>query len=115
AMAARAGTGIAFDVTLVPRRETGMTAYETLLSESQERMLLVVKAGREAEVERVFERYDLHGVKIGTVTGDALVRVRDAGVVVAEIPGTALTDEAPLYNRPMQRPADLDRLREIDR
>jgi phosphoribosylformylglycinamidine synthase II len=114
-MAARAGTGIDFDVTLVPRRETGMTPYETLLSESQERMLLVVKAGREAEVERVFERYDLHAVKIGTVTGDGLVRVREAGRVVAEIPGPALTDEAPLYDRPMQRPADLDLLRTIDR
>jgi len=114
-MAARAGTGIDFDVTLVPRRETGMTPYETLLSESQERMLLVVKAGREAEVERVFERYDLHEVKIGTVTGDGLVRVREAGRVVAEIPGPALTDEAPLYIRLMQRPADLDTLRTIDR
>ena len=62
-MAARAGTGIDFDVTLVPRRETGMTPYETLLSESQERMLLVVKQGREAEVERVFERWDLHAVE----------------------------------------------------
>src|SRR6187549_152982 len=113
-MAARAGTGIDFDVTLVPRRETGMTPYETLLSESQERMLLVVKQGREAEVEAVFERYDLHAVKIGTVTGDGLVRVRDGGVVVAEIPGPALTDEAPLYHRPMQRPADLDTLRTID-
>ncbi len=113
-MAARAGTGIDFDVTLVPRRETGMTPYETLLSESQERMLLVVKQGREAEVERVFERYDLHAVRIGTVTGDGLVRVREAGVVVAEIPGPALTDEAPLYHRPMQRPADLDTLRTID-
>src|SRR5688500_19582755 len=107
-MAARAGTGIDCDVTLVPWRETGMTAYETLLSESQERMLLVVKQGREAEVERVFERYDLHAVKIGTVTGDGLVRVRDAGVVVAEIPGPALTDEAPLYHRPMRRPDELD-------
>jgi phosphoribosylformylglycinamidine synthase len=92
-----------------------MTPYETLLSESQERMLLVVKQGREREVEAVFERYDLHAVKIGTVTGDGLVRVRDAGVVVAEIPGTALTDEAPLYNRPMRRPDDLDTLRVVDR
>src|SRR5687768_14349519 len=113
-MGARAGTGIDFDVTLVPRRETGMTPYETLLSESQERMLLVVKQGREAEVERVFERYDLHAVRIGAVTGDGLVRVREAGVVVAEIPGPALTDEAPLYNRPMRRPADLDTLRIVD-
>src|SRR6188508_386313 len=114
-MGARGGTGIDFDVTLVPRRETGMTPYETLLSESQERMLLVVKQGREAEVEAVFERYDLHAVQIGTVTGDGLVRVRDGGVVVAEIPGPALTDEAPLYNRPMRRPDDLDTLRAVDR
>ena len=112
-MAARAGTGIDFDVAAVPRRETGMTPYETLLSESQERMLLVVKAGHEAEVERIFERWDLHAVKIGTVTGDGLVRVRDRGVVVAEIPGTALTDEAPLYRRPSARPSDLDAARRI--
>jgi phosphoribosylformylglycinamidine synthase II len=112
-MAARAGTGIDFDVSAVPRRETGMTPYETLLSESQERMLLVVKAGREAEVERIFERWDLHAVKIGTVTGDGLVRVRDRGVVVAEIPGGALTDEAPLYQRPFARPGDLDEARWI--
>ncbi len=112
-MAARAGTGIDFDVSAVPRRETGMTPYETLLSESQERMLLVVKAGREAEVERTFERWDLHAVKIGTVTGDGLVRVRDRGVVVAEIPGGALTDEAPLYQRPFARPGDLDEARRI--
>ena len=112
-MAARAGTGIDFDVSAVPRRETGMTPYETLLSESQERMLLVVKAGREAEVEQVFERWDLHAVRIGTVTGDGVVRVRDQGVLVAEIPGTALTDEAPLYNRPSARPPDFDETRTI--
>jgi phosphoribosylformylglycinamidine synthase II len=113
-MAARAGTGIDFDVTAVPRRESGMTPYETLLSESQERMLLVVKQGREAEVERIFERWDLHAVKIGTVTGDGLVRVRDNGEVVAEIPGPALTDEAPLYNRPYRRPDWLDAARQLD-
>jgi phosphoribosylformylglycinamidine synthase len=110
-MAARAGTGIDFDVAEVPRRESGMSPYETLLSESQERMLLVVKAGREAEVERIFERWDLHAVRIGTVTGDGIVRVRDQGVVVAEIPGPALTDEAPVYRRPFSRPGDLDAAR----
>ena len=113
-MAARAGTGIDFDVTAVPRRETGMTPYETLLSESQERMLLVVKQGREAEVERIFERWDLHAVKIGTVTDDGLVRVRENGAIVAEIPGTALTDEAPLYDRPYHRPDWLDAARQLD-
>jgi phosphoribosylformylglycinamidine synthase len=76
-------------------------------------MLLVVKAGREADVERIFERWDLHAVKIGSVTGDGLVRVRDRGVVVAEIPGGALTDEAPLYQRPFARPGDLDEARRI--
>jgi phosphoribosylformylglycinamidine synthase subunit PurL len=114
-MAARAGTGIDFDVTAVPRREAGMTPYETLLSESQERMLLVVKAGREAEVEHIFERWDLHAVKIGVVTGDGLVRVRESGAVVAEIPGSALTDEAPLYRRPFRRPDFLDEARHLDR
>ena len=113
-MAARAGTGIDFDVTAVPRRESGMTPYETLLSESQERMLLVVKQGREAEVERIFERWDLHAVKIGTVTGDGLVRVREAGNVVAEIPGPALTDEAPLYDRPHRRPDWQDEVQRLD-
>jgi phosphoribosylformylglycinamidine synthase len=113
-MAARAGTGIDFDVTAVPRRETGMTPYETLLSESQERMLLVVKQGREAEVERIFERWDLHAVKIGTVTGDGLVRVRENGAIVAEIPGPALTDEAPLYDRPHRRPDWLDAARQLE-
>ncbi len=113
-MAARAGTGIDFDVTAVPRRETGMTPYETLLSESQERMLLVVKQGREAEVERIFERWDLHAVRIGTVTGDGLVRVREHGKVVAEIPGPALTDEAPLYDRPHRRPEWLDAVQRLE-
>jgi phosphoribosylformylglycinamidine synthase len=114
-MAARAGTGIDFDVTAVPRRESGMTPYETLLSESQERMLLVVKQGREAEVERIFERWDLHAVRIGTVIGDGIVRVRENGVLVAEVPGSALTDEAPLYDRPHRRPEWLDAARRLDR
>ena len=79
----------------------GMTPYEIMLSESQERMLLVVKRGREAEVERIFEKWDLHAVHIGEVTADGMLRVKDRGAVVAEIPNRALTDEAPVY-----RPAD---------
>ena len=108
-MGARGGVGIEIDVQDVPQRETGMTPYEIMLSESQERMLLVVKKGREAEVERIFEKWDLHAVHIGEVTGDGLLRVKDHGTVVAEIPNKALADEAPLYNRPTREP---DYLRE---
>jgi phosphoribosylformylglycinamidine synthase II len=113
-MAARAGMGIDIDVARVPQRETGMSAYEILLSESQERMLLVIKRGREHEVEAIFERYDLHAVEVGTVTDDGLVRVRDHGTVVAEIPTTALTDEAPVYNRPTRRPDYIDAAQKLD-
>jgi phosphoribosylformylglycinamidine synthase len=94
-------------VALVPQRETGMTAYEIMLSESQERMLLVAKKGREAEVQAIFDKWDLHAVRIGTVTNDGLMRVKERGTVVAEIPNTALTDEAPLYRRPFSEPAYL--------
>src|SRR3989454_8484650 len=104
-MGSRGGAGIQIDVSLVPQRETGMTPYEIMLSESQERMLLVVKRGREAEVERIFEKWDLHAVKIGEVTTDGRLRVKDHGVVVADIPNRALTDDAPLYRRPMTEPA----------
>jgi phosphoribosylformylglycinamidine synthase len=106
-MGSRGGAGVEIDVSLVPQRETGMTPYEIMLSESQERMLLVVKQGREAEVERIFDKWDLHAVHIGQVTTDGRMRVKDHGVVVADIPNTALTDEAPLYNRPMREPAYL--------
>ena len=99
-MGARGGMGVEIDVSLVPQRETGMTPYEIMLSESQERMLLVVKRGREAEVEAIFEKWDLHAANIGIVTGDGLMRVKDRGAVVAEIPNTALVDEAPIYDRP---------------
>jgi phosphoribosylformylglycinamidine synthase II len=101
----RGGVGIEIDVRLVPQRETGMTPYEIMLSESQERMLLIVKRGREAEVERIFEKWDLHAVQIGTVTDDGLLRVKDGGTVVAEVPNRALTDEGPVYRRPIAEPA----------
>ena len=106
-MGSRGGAGIEIDVDHVPQRETGMTPYEIMLSESQERMLLVVKRGREAEVERIFEKWDLHAVHIGEVTQDGMLRVRHRGTVVAEIPNRALTDEAPIYRRPMEVPAYL--------
>ena len=112
-MAGRGGAGVEIDVSLVPQRETGMTPYEIMLSESQERMLLVVKRGREAEVERIFGRWDLHAVHIGEVTTDRMMRVKNRGEVVAEIPTTSLTDGAPLYRRPMSEPAYLADARQL--
>ncbi|HXI29899.1 MAG TPA: phosphoribosylformylglycinamidine synthase subunit PurL, partial [Vicinamibacterales bacterium] len=111
-MGSRGGAGVEIDVSLVPQRESGMTPYEIMLSESQERMLLVVKDGREAEVERIFDKWDLHAVHIGEVTTDGMLRVKERGTVVAEIPNRALTDEAPVYRRPMTEP---DYLREVQR
>jgi phosphoribosylformylglycinamidine synthase len=113
-MGSRGGAGIAIDVSLVPQRETGMTPYEIMLSESQERMLLVVKQGREAEVERIFEKWDLHAVRIGEVTTDGRLTVKHHGDVVADIPATCLTDEAPVYQRPMAEPAYLAEARQLD-
>jgi phosphoribosylformylglycinamidine synthase len=113
-MGSRGGAGVEIDVSLVPQRETGMTPYEIMLSESQERMLLVVKRGREAEVERIFDKWDLHASHIGEVTSDGLLRVKERGTVVAQIPNGALTDEAPLYHRPMAVPEYLAEARRLD-
>jgi phosphoribosylformylglycinamidine synthase len=106
-MGARGGAGIAIDVALVPQRETGMTPYEIMLSESQERMLLVVRKGREQDVERIFGKWDLHAVRIGEVTTDGRLCVRNRGDIVANIPTASLTDQAPVYERPMAEPAYL--------
>ena len=103
-MGSRAGTGIDFDLKHVPQRETGMTPYEIMLSESQERMLLVAEKGREQEIFDVFNKWGLESAVIGTVTDDGMLRVRDHGVVVAEIKNRDLADEAPLYNRPYTKP-----------
>ncbi len=113
-MGARGGAGVEIDVSLVPQRETGMTPYEIMLSESQERMLLVAKRGREAEVERVFEKWDLHAVRIGEVTTDGRLRVRNKGEVVADIPNKALTDDAPRYTRPVSEPSYLKEAQRLD-
>jgi phosphoribosylformylglycinamidine synthase len=113
-MGARGGAGIEIDVALVPQRETGMTPYEIMLSESQERMLLVAKRGREAEVERIFEKWDLHAVKIGEVTDNGFLRVKERGALVAEIPNRALTDEAPVYTRPITEPEYLREVQQLD-
>jgi phosphoribosylformylglycinamidine synthase II len=99
-MAARADTGIEIDLSLVPQRETGMTAYEMLLSESQERMLFVALIGREREVAEIFRKWVLVAVVIGRVRDDGLMRVVHEGDVVCEVPVKALTDEAPVYDRP---------------
>src|ERR1700687_6164261 len=85
-MGSRGGAGVEIDVSLVPQRETGMTPYEIMLSESQERILLVVTRGGESEIERIFDKWDLHAVRIGEVTADGMLRVKDRGVVVADIP-----------------------------
>jgi phosphoribosylformylglycinamidine synthase len=105
-MGARAGTGVEIDIQKVPKRETGMTAYEVMLSESQERMLLVAERGREQEVVRVFEKWDLHAEAIGVVTEGQRLRVFNQGVLEADLPNLALTDEAPVYDRPWVEPVN---------
>ena len=107
-MASRGGTGIEIDLVHVPRREPGMTAYELMLSESQERMLVVAKAGSEERVRSVFEKWDLDAAVVGRVTEGGLLRVLDHGQPVAEIPADALASEAPAYHRTSRRPAEAD-------
>ena len=102
-MGARAGTGLEINLDLVPQREAGMTAYEMMLSESQERMLIVAKRGHGRQLMEIFHRWDLDAVVIGQVIAEQRLRVLHKGEVVADIPNKALTDEAPRYNRP-QRP-----------
>jgi len=102
-MGGRGGVGIEIELDRVPQRETGMSAYEIMLSESQERMLLVAQKGREQEVFRVFEKWGLDAVEVGKVTTDNKLRVRQHGEIVAEIPNQALTDDAPVYKRPLER------------
>jgi phosphoribosylformylglycinamidine synthase len=102
-MGARGQVGTEIELDRVPQRETGMTPYEIMLSESQERMLLVAQKGREDEVFRVFEKWGLDAVEIGRVTNDGKMRVLHHGEVVSEIPNEALTDDAPVYKRPLER------------
>jgi phosphoribosylformylglycinamidine synthase subunit PurL len=104
-MASKAGSGVEMNLNLVPQRETGMTAYEMMLSESQERMLLVVKKGREDEIKAIFEKYDLDAVAIGRVTDDKMLRLLHKGEVVAEVPADALAEDAPVYHKPSAEPA----------
>lgn len=104
-MASKAGSGVEMNLDLVPQRETGMTAYEMMLSESQERMLLVVKKGREDEIKAIFDKYDLDAVAIGRVTDDKMLRLLHNGQVVAEVPADALAEDAPVYHKPSAEPA----------
>jgi len=113
-MPARAGTGMEVELSLVPQRESAMTPYEIMLSESQERMLLVAARGREEEIRRVFSKWELDAVEIGHVTDDGFLRVKMNGRVVAEVPVRALADEAPVYERPTSRPEWQDGLEAFD-
>jgi phosphoribosylformylglycinamidine synthase len=110
-MGARGGVGLDVELDLVPQRETGMTAYEIMLSESQERMLLVAEKGREDEVLNVFSKWGLDAQIIGTVQPQPRLRIRHHGQLVADIPNQSLTDDAPLYHRPVgvwKAPVPLD-------
>jgi phosphoribosylformylglycinamidine synthase II len=103
-MASRGGTGIEIDLAKVPQRESGMTPYEIMLSESQERMLLVAEKGREREVLDVFKKWGLDAVVVGEVTEGGLLRVKNHGALAAEIPAHPLAEEGPVYNRPIAKP-----------
>jgi phosphoribosylformylglycinamidine synthase subunit PurL len=113
-MASRAGNGIELDLTVVPRREPGMTPYDLMLSESQERMLMVAKAGKEDECIAICRKWDLDVAVVGKVTADGMLRVLDQGKVVAEIPAKALADDGPRYERPYQPPAYQDMLTNLN-
>ncbi len=113
-MASRAGNGIDLDLTHVPRREPGMTPYELMLSESQERMLMVAKAGKEEECIRICKKWDLDVAVVGKVTGDGILRVLDQGKVVAEIPAKSLADDGPRYERPFSPPGYQDMLTNLN-
>src|SRR5437868_11784345 len=97
-LAARSGVGMRIDVDRVPRRATGMVPYEVMLSESQERMLVVARPGRETDVERVFARWELHGVRIGDVIAAERLEIRSGGEIVASLPPKSLADDAPEYD-----------------
>jgi phosphoribosylformylglycinamidine synthase len=117
--ASRGGTGVEIDLNLVPKRETGMTPYEILLSESQERMLVIVNKGEEDKVRAIFEKWDLPFAEVGIVNDDGMMRVREGDSVAVEIPARKLADEAPLYTRkaaakPLPAPLDLSKFPEAD-
>ena len=117
--ASRGGTGVEIDLNLVPKRETGMTPYEILLSESQERMLVIVTKGEEEKVRAIFEKWDLPYAEVGIVNDDGMMRVREGDAVAVEIPARKLADDAPLYSREaaaktQPEPLDLSKYPEAD-
>ncbi len=113
-MAHRGKTGLEIDVSKVPLREEGMTPEEIMISESQERMLLVAKKGRESEVEAIFKKWDLDMAVIGTVTDDRMLTIKEGEKVVARIPVDALTSEAPVYERPLAPPPFQEMLQSLN-
>jgi phosphoribosylformylglycinamidine synthase subunit PurL len=113
-MAARAGSGIELDMLKVPRREEGMTPYEIMLSESQERMLVVMKKGKEHIAEEIFSKWGLEATVIGRVTDDGMLRILEGEKVAAEIPVSTLVDDAPVYHRPSARPGYLNETEAFD-
>lgn len=113
-MANRSKTGIEMDIMKIPRREEGMTPYELMLSESQERMLIVVKKGKEKEVEKIFKKWDLDVVVVGKVTNSAYMKVKENGHIPVNLPIKPLVEEAPLYDRPSKRPESQDELQQLD-
>src|SRR5262249_36113564 len=112
-MAARAGSGIELDLDQVPRREAGMTPYELMLSESQERRLMVIKRGHEDEARQIFEKWDLDYAVVGRVTNSGQVVVKSEGKVVADLPAAALA-EGLRYERPVRRPAWQDEVNRLE-
>jgi phosphoribosylformylglycinamidine synthase subunit PurL len=112
--ASRSGTGIEIDVALVPQREKNMTPYEILLSESQERMLAILKQGQEDAALLVLKKWDIKAVKIGKVTDDKIMRVKENSTVVCEVPANALTEQAPLYDRDPKEPEYLKDAQALD-
>ncbi len=113
-MASKAGSGIEMNLDLVPQRETGMTGYEMMLSESQERMLIVVEAGREHEAHEIVSKYGLEAVSIGKVTDDKMLRLVHKGEVIADVPVDALAEEAPVYHKPSSEPAYYREFQEME-
>lgn len=112
--ASRGNSGMDIDVDLVPRRETGMIPVEVMISESQERMLVIVEKGREEEVTGIFEKWGLHSSVIGRVTDDGMLTIRDKGQVVARVPAKSLAEQAPVYQREHREPAYLEQLKVLD-
>ena len=113
-MAGRSGTGIEMDIMKIPRREDGMNSYELMLSESQERMLIVVKNGKEKDVEKIFKKWDLDAVVVGKVKDNGYMKIIENGNIPANLPIKPLVDEAPLYDRPSKRPDFQDEFQLLD-